>query len=420
MANAVSDALQEYGVSDLVVGLCCDTTASNTGEYNGAAVLIEHLLEKDLLILPCRHHHIFEIVLRAVFDSKFTNVSGPNVPIFARFKKEWDGLDLTQLKSGIADPLIGKLLENDIQDIHEFIKQQLTLNHDRKDYLELLELSLLFIGIIPDNITFHTPGAMHQARWMAKAIYSLKIFLLRSTFKLKSTEEKSLAMICVFIVKIYLRIWFVATSSIKAPNCDFQLIKSIYNFQAIDKKICESALGKILNHLWYLNPENCLLALFDDDVDTETKQKMVKKVIELSQNADKPDSLDSNDKQVLRKAVVSRADIPKLFDEGLEQFINATSINFFHKLGLNTSWLTENCENWLEDSNYQECLSAVTNLSVVNDVAERGVKLMQEYNDLFTKDEEQKQFLIQILDDYRSKGIKTTKESLLKDWNDEN
>ena len=32
---------------------------------------------------------------------------------------------------------------------------------------------------------------------------------------------------------------------------------------------------------------------------------------------------------------MSRADTPQLFEEGLEQFVNATSFNFFHKLGLN-------------------------------------------------------------------------------------
>ena len=215
IANAVFDALQEYAITDVVVGLCCDTTASNTGEYNGAAVLLEQLIEKELLIFPCRHH-IFEVILRAVFDSKLINVSGPNVPLFVRFKKEWDTLDQSAFKSGLADPLICKLIENEIPDIHQFIKNQLTLNHERQDYLELLELSLVFIGVIPENFKFHAPGAMHQARWMAKAIYSIKIFLLRSTFKLMSSEENSIAMVCVFIVKIYIQVWFTATSAINS------------------------------------------------------------------------------------------------------------------------------------------------------------------------------------------------------------
>lgn len=101
----------------------------------------------------------------------------------------------------------------------------------------------------------------------------------------------------------------------------------------------------------------------------------------------------------------------------MEQFIDPNSINFFYKLGLSTSWLEEECISWVRNSSYLECLSIIKKLTVVNDIAERGVKLMQEYNDLFTKNEEQKQFIIQVLDDYRNKNIKNTKESLLQPWN---
>ena len=36
-------------------------------------------------------------------------------------------------------------------------------------------------------------------------------------------------------------------------------------------------------------------------------------------------------------------------------------------------------------------------LKVVNDVAERGVKLITDFNNLFTKDEEQKQYILQVV-----------------------
>ncbi|CAH1099836.1 unnamed protein product [Psylliodes chrysocephalus] len=139
------------------------------------------------------------------------------------------------------------------------------------------------------------------------------------------------------------------------------------------------------------------------------------KLFDTSNN--KLDSSDDSQIYNSKKFVVAEKDVPNLFDHGLEQFVNPSSISFFLKLGLGTSWLKDDCENWQENINYQVCLNAVNNLPVVNDVAERGVKLMQEYNDLFTKDEDQKQFIIQILDDYRVRNIKNTKESLLKPWN---
>lgn len=40
---------------------------------------------------------------------------------------------------------------------------------------------------------------------------------------------------------------------------------------------------------------------------------------------------------------------------------------------------------------------------VVNDVAERNVKLIEEYNTILTKDEDQKQYHLQVVNEYRKK-----------------
>ena len=54
----------------------------------------------------------------------------------------------------------------------------------RHDYLELATLTLLFLGgTLPESIknaTIKDPGAIHHARWMSKAIYTMKIALFRN------------------------------------------------------------------------------------------------------------------------------------------------------------------------------------------------------------------------------------------------
>jgi len=42
-------------------------------------------------------------------------------------------------------------------------------------------------------------------------------------------------------------------------------------------------------------------------------------------------------------------------------------------------------------------------MRVVNDIAERGVTLMEEYNKLHTTNEEQKQFLLLLIKQFRQK-----------------
>jgi hypothetical protein len=50
---------------------------------------------------------------------------------------------------------------------------------------------------------------------------------------------------------------------------------------------------------------------------------------------------------------------------------------------------------------------------LVNDAAERGVKLIQEYGDILTKDEKQTQYMLQIVSEHRKKYPDATKIGLM-------
>ena len=63
-----------------------------------------------------------------------------------------------------------------INGLIEFAIQQINSIQPQRDHQELLELSVIFLGgIPPKGIKFHIPGAVHRARWMAKAIYCIKM-----------------------------------------------------------------------------------------------------------------------------------------------------------------------------------------------------------------------------------------------------
>ena len=53
------------------------------------------------------------------------------------------------------------------------------------------------------------------------------------------------------------------------------------------------------------------------------------------------------------------------------------------------------------DQDYLAAERIVLNLKVVNDTAERGVKLIQDYNSILTNDEDQKQYLLQVVQQQR-------------------
>lgn len=98
---------------------------------------------------------------------------------------------------------------------------QLQQYQPRDDYKELLELTIIILGQTPPNgIFFKVPGPIHHARWMAKAIYSLKIFLFRNEFKLTLKENNAFRDLCIFIVRLYIKQWFCAPVASRAPNLD--------------------------------------------------------------------------------------------------------------------------------------------------------------------------------------------------------
>lgn len=90
------------------------------GIHKGTCVLIEKALNRKLVWLPCRHH-IMEIILRGVFEVFWNTTSGPNVPIFDRFKKSWDKLDQSKYKSGMDDEAISNILTSERAEIVTFI-----------------------------------------------------------------------------------------------------------------------------------------------------------------------------------------------------------------------------------------------------------------------------------------------------------
>lgn len=108
---------------------------------------------------------------------------------------------------------------------------------------------------------------------MARALYSLKIFLFRNQYKLNEIEKKRLAEICVFIIHVYVKAWLNCTSAIKAPYQDFLFAQKLEIYD--DEQISTVALKKFQNNLWYLYDETVALAFFDDSVSLANKRKMI-------------------------------------------------------------------------------------------------------------------------------------------------
>lgn len=145
-ANAVYQTLVDWCLTEDVQAFCSDNTASNTGRLNGACDLLEQLLKREIVYLPC-HHHIYEIVLKNIFDDlKFSGTSGADVANFKRFQLAWVTMDTKKFNSGIENCIVMGSVNDVCDDIIKFSINRLEENHPNDDYRELLELAVIFLG----------------------------------------------------------------------------------------------------------------------------------------------------------------------------------------------------------------------------------------------------------------------------------
>ena len=73
-AEAIKHILNAWNLKKQSVAMCFDTSASNTGKFNGACIFLEALLDHPLLWTACCHH-VHEVILAHVFKCLFGNSS---------------------------------------------------------------------------------------------------------------------------------------------------------------------------------------------------------------------------------------------------------------------------------------------------------------------------------------------------------
>lgn len=173
--------------------MCFDTTSVNSSRLNGVCVGLEKRLGRKLNWLACRHH-VLEIILSKISTMCCGPSNSTDIPLFKRFKACWSaitrqnfsGLQLTPEASSLAGATVTLLCT-------EHAQEQV-----RDDYMELIELTLTVLGQPPSTIHWRAPGPVHRARWMAKLIYAMKIYLFRDqrdVVKLTKKEEDNLSVL---------------------------------------------------------------------------------------------------------------------------------------------------------------------------------------------------------------------------------
>ena len=233
------------------------------------------------------------------------------------------------------------------------MKKVVNVSQPRDDYMEFLKLAIIFLGSVPPRgIHFVAPGAIHHARWMAKAIYSFKLWMFRSQFELTACQITGLQKLCIFFSRIYVEAWATASTAAKAPSSDLKLLKQLQMFCTFDTETPKATLKKMAGQLWYLSEELVGLALFDDNLDNGTKNKMKEK-----EGEDEP----------LKRATI---DLKFVQDKTVVDFATKNSKRLFKNLDVPEDFLPYPAAQWKHQPSFIAAKSFISTLAVTNDHAE--------------------------------------------------
>ena len=192
-------SLTNWKIHHKVIAQCFDTTSSNTGWISGAAILLEKHLNHPLLYLSCRHH-ISELYLHAACKTVYDYKKGETLLQCEMVKDSWQSIDHSEYTTLVLDgSWEAELKKTVINFRNKCLKDN---NQPRADYKELLMLTLLVLGQSQSS-SIKAPGAYSKARWMAIAIYTLRIFIFQKQLTFAQTIKGTIVSLTKFIVLIY-------------------------------------------------------------------------------------------------------------------------------------------------------------------------------------------------------------------------
>lgn len=142
------------------------------------------------------------------------------------------------------------------------------------------EKSKLYSVSFKNNLaSFFVQGAHHHARFMAYAIYYLKIQLFSKRFAMSSTELSGVKRMANFIALYYTHAFLRSWLSSCSPAGDLHFLSLMKLYRTQDPSASDICVKSILLHLWYLTEELVVFAIFDTDIQDSLRQQIVLKLL---------------------------------------------------------------------------------------------------------------------------------------------
>ena len=416
LANVCFEAISRCRCQENIKILVFDTTASNSGIHKGAAAILERdKLCHKIIWGGCRKH-VAELLVKPVHKLIFGDSKSPIYTDFKDFQSIWlkvptedDPEFLNRKAAGVQMVFLTDWEIKRAKEVAMELTRLLTTRGKndllpRDDYRELLELAFLVNPFAaPVKHTIKKPGGHNKARWMCVCIYCLKMFWFQNQSILGYSAEfkDSLQRFVKFLLLIYVPYWFKVTLSSDAAVHDLNLYKHLLQYNNIDSESSQAALRAQSRHYWYLAPESVILwCLFGDELEQDQKGRLAATLL----TKPRPDTW-----------TPKKVKFPILTpNTSLVSLITTMSWFPFYLLDLSSKWLELPPSQWELDSDFLAMKKFARTVKLVNDVAERGVKLANDYCDCLTTNSEERKKLIMVVQNHRRSYPKLRKMDLVK------
>ena len=271
----------------------------------------------------------------------------------------------------------------------------------REDYRELVELTVVFLGgRVPRGFHLRKAGAHHTARFMAYAIYALKIEMMSERFPLSQEERRKIHRLAKFVAVIHSPAYLRSRIAATAPSVDVKYLSALKEYDEEDLEVAQTAIKSVFKHLWYLTEELVVLALFDENLSDNIRKAMIDRLLEFPRQQTFPP------KKITFPISVFQDQDP--IDFGQRSWL---LFSLLDKKEEQLDWMFAPVNCWDKMSGYKKIAAVVNSLEVVNDCAERVVKLTSDFINV-TKDPVQLESVLQVTERYRNKIPKITKSNI--------
>lgn len=220
--------------------------------------------------------------------------------------------------------------------------------------------------------------------------------LLSEQFELTDKEAKGVKEMATFIALFHSVAFLKSRLSNISPALDLNYLSMIHLYKDENAPAAKVAIESILKHLWYLTEKLVVLSIFDRNLSPVLRKGLIVKLLSFPL----PKSFVPGKPKFPDITSTTLIDYPDQF----LSFVGSRIWLLFVSLNLTDEhfdWMHTEVENWEKMSGYRKIDEIVRSFEVVNDCAERAVKLITDFKDVVV-DVDDQDYLFQVIKNHRN------------------